>query len=70
MNCKIEHVESDRDVGMPCSNRAVAISADCGGYLLRLSHVVLRTVLLSMVRRLSQGSFLFKENSSDRATSF
>jgi len=28
--CQIEHVESDSDVGIPCSNRAVAECADCG----------------------------------------
>ena len=28
--CQIEHVESDSDVGMPCSNGAVAQCADCG----------------------------------------
>jgi hypothetical protein len=30
MNCQIEHVSSDSDVGMPCSNRAVATDDDCG----------------------------------------
>jgi len=28
--CQIEHVRSDSDVGMPCTNRAVAECADCG----------------------------------------
>jgi len=31
--CQIEHVESDRDVGTPCSNRAVAECVDCGAML-------------------------------------
>lgn len=28
--CQNEHVESDSDVGTPCSNRAVAECAECG----------------------------------------
>ena len=30
MNCQIEYVSGDSDVGTPCSNRAVAECADCG----------------------------------------
>ena len=28
--CQIEHVDSDSDIGSPCSNHAVAQCADCG----------------------------------------
>ena len=30
MNCQIEYVSSDSDVGTPCGNRAVAECAECG----------------------------------------
>jgi hypothetical protein len=30
MNCQIQYVSSDRDVGMPCGKTAVAKCGDCG----------------------------------------
>jgi len=39
--CQIEHVDSDSDVGTPCSNRAVAECADSESrFVLTVAHGV------------------------------